>query len=52
MTKPKPKDAIGAARGAFNDRGKAVSTDELRRQARADEKLAEDRRQQLYSRSG
>ncbi|HEV8688246.1 MAG TPA: AbrB/MazE/SpoVT family DNA-binding domain-containing protein [Gaiellaceae bacterium] len=42
VVRPFPDDPIAAAMGLWKDRG--ISTDELRRQAREDEAIAEARR--------
>jgi len=44
VLRPLPDDPIAAARGAFKERGKPISSDELRKKARADEAQAERRR--------
>ena len=43
VVRPSPEDPIAAARGSLKGVGRGLSTDELRRLAREDERHAEER---------
>jgi bifunctional DNA-binding transcriptional regulator/antitoxin component of YhaV-PrlF toxin-antitoxin module len=48
VVRPVPDDPIEAVRGIFKDEMKGMTTDELRRIAREDERRAEDRKLRRY----
>ncbi len=49
VVRPMPDDPVAAVRGIFKDR-MTTTTDELRRQAREDERRAEERKDGQYRR--
>ncbi len=49
VIRPTPTDPIKAARGALKGKGRDVSTTEMRRIAREDERRAYERKERLWS---
>lgn len=48
VVRPLPDDPVAAVRGIFKEHMKGMTTDELRRQAREDERRAEERKVAQY----
>lgn len=50
VMRPVPEDPVAAVRGIFKEQMKGMTTDELRRIAREDERRAEERKYRRYRR--